>query len=83
MRTYTKNPDFNRKTGEWEDSYIWEYGFDAGYQYGYLVPQYYRDQNNKPTNEINKELNKKRVGDLITYKMRNGSSFSLSVSYTF
>ncbi|MDR2282781.1 MAG: TonB-dependent receptor [Sphingobacterium sp.] len=55
---------------EWSDVYEWKYGFSQGYEEGYY--------------ETSKDgKTKQRIGDKDTFTRRVGTSFSLSVSYSF
>lgn len=57
-------------TQEWEEIYEWKFGFSQKYEEGYYE-----------TSEDGKQ--KTRVGDKETFNRKVGSSFSLSVGYTF
>lgn len=77
-RFYSNSPlTYKRKPGtegvgitEWSDVFEWKYGFSQKYEEGYYE-----------TSEDGKT--KRRIGDSDTFIRRVGTSFSLSVSYSF
>jgi len=57
-------------TQEWDEIYEWKFGFSQKYEEGYY--------------ETSADGTKKtRVGDKETFNRKVGSSFSLSIGYTF